>query len=117
MHLRPPTFQDADAVLELLIARDVHDFGRPDVVLGDLLDEWNSSEVELSVDAVVAEAGDGQLIGYAIAWRPGTLAVVAPDHEGRGIGALLLEWSQANDRARGRRRHRQWVASENTRAA
>lgn len=117
MRLRPPTLQDADRVLELLVARDMRDFGRPDVTLGDVLDEWNASDLELGVDAVVVEADDGRLVGYAIARRPGTFAVVSPDHERRGIGSLLLDWTRANDRARGRRRHRQWVASGNAHAS
>lgn len=117
MRLRPPTLEDADAVLAILVARDVCDFGRPDVTLGDLLDEWNASDLELGVDAVVVEADDGRLVAYAIARRPGTYAVVSPDHECRGIGRLLLDWSRANDRARGRGRHRQWVASGNARAS
>jgi mycothiol synthase len=62
---------------------------------------------------VVAEDGDRQIVGYAICHRPGTLAVVAPDAEGQGIGARLLTWSERHDRERGLRRHRQWVAHSN----
>lgn len=49
MRLRPPTLQDAEAVLAILVAREVRDVGRPDVTLGDLLDEWNASDLELGV--------------------------------------------------------------------
>jgi len=39
------------------------------------------------------------------------LIVVAPDHEGRGIGSGLLEWAERRERELGRTCHRQWVAA------
>jgi hypothetical protein len=34
--LRPPTHDDDEAVLAVLVARDIADFGVPDVTLADL---------------------------------------------------------------------------------
>jgi mycothiol synthase len=56
------------------------------------------------------------IAGYAAVRRPGTLAVVAPEHEGRGIGAELLAWAEARERDLGRDVHVQWVAGANARA-
>jgi mycothiol synthase len=116
MRLRPPTQSDDEAVLALVVARDVADFGVPDYTLEDLRDEWRASDFDLSVDAVVAETEDGRLIGYAICHRPGTLALVAPYAEGQGVGAQLLQWSERHDCERGLQRHRQWVAHSNASA-
>jgi len=113
---RPPVLDDAPAVLDLLVARDVADLGIPDITLEDLLDEWRGGDVELEADARVVEAGDGQIIGYCIARRPGIQAIVHPDHEGEGIGTRLREWGEGRDRERGRDRHRQWIVSGNVRA-
>ena len=96
-------------------ARDTADIGAPDYTLEDLHDEWRASDFELTADALVVEADDGSMAGYAALLQTGTEAVVAPDHEGRGIGVRLLEWAERRDRERGRKQHRQWVAAGNAR--
>lgn len=113
MRLRPPTQTDDQAVLAVIVARDVADLGVPDYMLEDLRDEWRASDFELSADAVVAVDADRRIVGYAICHRPGTLAVVAPDAEGQGVGTQLLNWTERHDRERGLQRHRQWVAHSN----
>jgi mycothiol synthase len=100
----------------VLVARDIADLGAPDYTLADLRDDWRASGFDLETDAVVAQTADRQVVGYAICHRPGTLAVVDPVAEGRGIGAQLLAWSERHDRERGLERHRQWVAHSNARA-
>lgn len=115
MRLRPPVPDDAPAVLAVLRARDEADIGVPDYTLGDLEDEWRSSEVDLAVDAVVAEDADGHIVGYAIVRRPGAVAIVDPEREGEGIGRRLLDWAEARERALGHPRHRQWIAASNAR--
>jgi mycothiol synthase len=114
MRLRAPNPDDAPAVLAVLVARDLVDLGVPEYTLGDLLDEWRSSDVDLATDARVTEADDGRIVAYASVQRRGSFAVVAPDHEDRGIGALLLRWTERRERERGNDRHRQWIAASNT---
>jgi mycothiol synthase len=117
MRLRAPVLDDAPAVLAVLLAREIADLGVPDDTLGDVLDEWRSSDLDLAADArVVENARDGAIIGYVVSRRTGTLAVVHPDHERRGIGRRLLEWAEQRERERGRESHRQWVAANNARA-
>jgi mycothiol synthase len=116
MRLRAPVPDDAPAILGVLVARDLADIGAPDYTLEDLLQEWRGSDLNLSLDALVVEADDGQIAAYAAVSRPGTMAVVAPDYENRGIGVRLLAWAERRERERGRERHRQWVAAGNTRA-
>jgi mycothiol synthase len=106
--VRPPTLADASAVLSLLVARDVADLGAPDITLQDLQDQWRGSEIDLRSDARVIEAG-GEIIGYAMVHRRGAMAVVSPDHEGRGIGTRLRTWVELRDRQLDRDAHRQWV--------
>src|ERR1700761_1254176 len=104
MRLRPPTPEDAEAVLELIAARDVADLGVPDYTLGDLRQEWELQEVDLARDAVVVEDDGGALVGYALVRSVGAQVIVPPEQTGRGIGSRLLSWAEA----RGPRR--QWVA-------
>ncbi|HXD66914.1 MAG TPA: GNAT family N-acetyltransferase [Solirubrobacteraceae bacterium] len=115
MRTRAPQWQDAPAVVALLVARHTADIGRPLFRLEEVEDEWRSAELELRRDAVLIEI-DGALAGYAIVHRPGAFAVVAPAHEGRGVGTRLLRWTEQRERERRADTHRQIAASTNTRA-
>ena len=106
--VRSPLPTDAQAVLALLVARDIADVGAPGITLEDLQDEWCGAEFDLSADARVVETADGRIVGYAAMSREVTMVViVAPDHEGRGVGSALRGWAEQRDRARGTARHRQ----------
>lgn len=115
MHTRGAQWDDAPAVLALLVARHTADIGLPLFRLEDVHDEWRSADVDLGRDAVLIEI-DGALAAYAIVHRPGAYAVVAPDHEGRGVGTRLLQWAEQRERERDADAHRQIAASTNTRA-
>ncbi len=115
MRLRAPVLDDAPAVLEVLDARDLADIGVADTTLRDLVEEWQTTEFDLASNAIVVEEEIGRIVGYASVQSDGSLAVVAPEHESRGIGARMLEWVEIRERAIGRD-HRQWVAGSNKRA-
>lgn len=110
MQLRAPVLDDADAVLEVLIARDVADTGEPDDTREDLLQEWRGSDVELSLDARAAEL-DGRIVGYSVIRRLGAVIAIDPRFEGRDVGAPLLAWAEAREREHGRSTHRQWLGA------
>jgi mycothiol synthase len=116
MRFRAPVPDDAPAVVAVLIARELADLGVAMYTLEDLVDEWRASDVDLDRDARVAEDDDGRIVAYATVQRPGTLAAVAPDHEGRGIGSRLLDWAERREREDGREQHRQWIAAGNASA-
>jgi mycothiol synthase len=116
MRFRAPDPADAPAVLAVLTARDRADLGETEYTLEDLLDEWQGSDLDLKQGARVVEVENGRIAAYAVVRRPGTLAVVDPGEERRGIGSRLLEWTESRDRERGRDVHRQWVAGTNASA-
>src|SRR6185437_4846931 len=116
MRYRAPVPADAPAVLAVFEARDIADLGEVEQTLDELRDEWRSSDLDLERNARVVEDADGRIVAYAAVRRPGTLVLVAPDQEGRGIGSRLLEWVEWRDSERGRDVHRQWVAGRNATA-
>jgi mycothiol synthase len=116
MVLRAPGPDDQAAVYAVLAARDIADLGHVDITLEHILDEWRQSEFDLASDAVVIEF-DGEVVAYAEVRGPGARVVVAPEHEGRGAGAQLLEWTENRARELGRDAHRQFTAASNRRAA
>ena len=115
MRLRPATWEDAPGVLAVLVARHTADLGIPLFRIQEVLDEWRAPDVRLAEDAAVIEV-DGIIAGYAIVHRPGAFAVVAPAHEGVGVGTRLLAWVEQRERERRCDVHRQIAASTNARA-
>jgi mycothiol synthase len=116
VRLRPPRQSDAPAILAVLAARDTADLGAPDYTLEDVLDEWNEVSFDAEADARVCETEHGEIVAYAAVRRPATQVSVAPDHEGQGIGTLLLGWAERRELELGWERHRHAIAAGNTRA-
>lgn len=102
-------------MVAVLAARHTADLRLPLFRLEEVLDEWRAPDVRLAEDAILIEV-EGTLAAYAIVHRPGAFAVVAPAHEGRGVGARLLAWVERRERERASDVHRQIAASTNTRA-
>lgn len=110
--LRPPAAADADAVLALIVARDVADLGVPDFTLEDLQADWASPGVSLEHDARVS-APSGRIRGYAILLGDDAVVMVHPDAEGKGDGTVLRRWAEARAAERGTTVLRQFAAGRN----
>ncbi|MDP9294799.1 MAG: GNAT family N-acetyltransferase, partial [Actinomycetota bacterium] len=93
--LRPPAPQDAEAVLAVMVARDIADVGVPDVELADVHVDWASPDVDLGRDAWVAEGDGGTLTAYALRRGDDALVYVHPEAEGAGVGTALRRACEA----------------------
>src|SRR5215207_9046924 len=110
--LRPPRDGDADAVLELIVARDIADLGMPDFTIEDLRADWARPGLSLEHDARVA-ARDGSIRGYAILLGDDAVVMVHPEAEGEGDGTVLRRWAEARAAERGTTVLRQFTAGSN----
>ncbi|MBK5288386.1 MAG: GNAT family N-acetyltransferase [Acidimicrobiia bacterium] len=102
--VRSPTARDALAIVDVVQAHDIADFGEPDFTEQDLLDDWGRPRFELARDAWVLSGPTGRTIGYAYVWEAQldqefeADAFVMPEYSGRGLGTQLLDL--IHDRAR-----------------
>ena len=91
---RAPTWDDDQAVTDLVIACDIDELGQPDFELDDLHADWHRPGLNLAKDAVVVVDGE-RIVGYGILIRGDYADVyVHPEFRGRGIGAELLAWTE-----------------------
>lgn len=101
MRLRAPRADEAQAVLEVIVASDIANIGRPDYTLQDVLNDWALPDLDRERDVFVVEDDAGTLIGWADVDERGARVAVHPEHEGRGVGTLLREAVQRRMRERG----------------
>jgi mycothiol synthase len=113
MRVRAPEPTDAPAVLDLIVARDIADLGRPDYTLEDVKADWAAPGVDPALDAWLVEDAGGPL-GYALLDdRGAALVTVPPASEGRGVGRALREAAEARATERGEALVRQYVPTSN----
>jgi mycothiol synthase len=113
MNVRAPQPGDAPAVLDLIVARDIADLGRPDYTLEDVQADWAAPGVDPALDAWLVEDG-GAPLGYALLDdRGAALVTVPPASEGRGVGTALREAAEARAADRGEALVRQYVPTSN----
>ncbi len=114
MRVRAPEPSDAPAVLDLIVARDIADLGRPDYTIEDVRADWAAPGVDPALDAWLVEEDGGEAIGYALLDdRGAALVTVPPASEGRGVGTLLREAAEARAIERGEALVRQYVPTAN----
>jgi mycothiol synthase len=108
--VRPPSDDDAHAVLDVILARDVADLGTPDFTIEDLRADWSGPGVELQHDARVA-VGAGRVRGYAILLGDDAMVAVHPEAEGNGT--VLRRWAEVRAAERNTEVLRQMVFGRN----
>lgn len=94
---RAPTREDAAEVAALISACQLADTGRADMSVEELIDDRHS--LDLVEEAVVVDAPDDQIAGYADVLNRAFVTVsvygyVHPDYRGRGIGSFLIAWGE-----------------------
>lgn len=93
-NIKHPTLEDAQAVTDLVSICDIEEIGVPDITLSDVLEMWNSIQIETDAWIVLSTTNE-QIIGYGFldvtgANRMDTCIFVHPQYKNQGIGSLLL---------------------------
>jgi mycothiol synthase len=103
---RPAGEPDIDAVVDLLCAFDIADFGEPDTSRDMVAELFASPFIQATVDTRLISASDGTVVAFGEleAVTPSTsqdsFARVHPDHRGRGLGSALIDWAESRARER-----------------
>jgi mycothiol synthase len=93
--LRPASPGDFPAIVGVIAACDLEDFGEVDVRQEWVRDAWRRPRFSLEGDTWVAEAAGGAVVAYAQVWDEDVHTVfdaegwVHPRHRGRGLGTCL----------------------------
>ncbi len=101
---RPLGTDDATAVFEAMAAQEVHDLGRAEIELADIVGDWQRPgfDVAGSTVGVFDPAAGDLLVGYAeVGLDERGDAAVRPPYRGRGVGTWLATWLRDTARARG----------------
>jgi mycothiol synthase len=102
---RPATPDDLDDVAALIDAWDVAYFGDANANREGVQYEWGSPWVDLVRDVRLIHASDGALAAYVQHATPDPSAryevdaFVHPSHQGRGLGAAMLAWTEDKTRS------------------
>jgi mycothiol synthase len=101
--VRAPEMDDLNAVVEMLLASDMDEWGEPDTSVEEIRSEWQAVSFNLETDAWVVVDSSGRIVGYASIRDRGhesimSFAKVHPDFRGLGIGTHLVELTE--ERAR-----------------
>ena len=95
---RPATAEDIPVIVELIATCELEEDGVAEVDEGDVSFERHGLDPEL--DTMLVFDRD-ELVAWAEVYRRRAEADVRPSHRGRGIGSVVLRWSEDRERALG----------------
>lgn len=102
-HVRPPTREDAPAIVDVIAACDRKHYGVADPYTPeDIFDDWSRLTLETDAWVVVAEQ-DNRIVGYATLTDRGHGRIdadgyVHPDVHGQGVGTMLVRLTETRAR-------------------
>ena len=109
---RPATREDAAALLELIVAAEIHYDGIAEVDASDIEMDFGRVGFDLATDCIVVLEGE-ETVGWANVYRERAEADVRPSHHRRGVGAAILRWTEGRARETGDPKIAQTVTDDN----
>jgi mycothiol synthase len=95
--LRPATWDDLPAIVQVMRAVDLQDWGAEVGEENDIRDDWALPRFDMDRDTVVAVGDHEEIVAYAAVVKEGdapevfSIGFVHPERRGRGIGSAVLE--------------------------
>lgn len=89
--VRAAASADIPPLTEMLIAVDVHDFGKPDTEPEMITDDWSRSSFDVIRDTWLILTDAGQIAAYANTHKGGADLQVHPEHRDQGLEPYLIE--------------------------
>ncbi|HEX2282937.1 MAG TPA: GNAT family N-acetyltransferase [Thermomicrobiales bacterium] len=94
---RPARPDDAAAVARVLAAAELADAGKAETTTEQVLSDWE--DVDLADEAAVLVGPDGDIVASVDLVNRSYMSVsvygyVHPDHRGKGIGRVLIDWGE-----------------------
>lgn len=103
--IRPAQMKDLEKTVELFDVCSLHMIGKKETTKSEVQSEWLLPEFDLENTTRIVLTPEGKVVGYIEVWDIDHTPVkvwvwgrVHPDHEGHGIGTILMKW--AEERAR-----------------
>jgi mycothiol synthase len=102
--VRNGTMDDVQAVVDLMIASDIADYGEPDTDFDGVLLDWQTPGFNPAQDSWLIFAPDGALAGFSDAHlyvedlEVSIDGYVHPDYRGHGIGTAMLALAESRAR-------------------
>ena len=106
-NLRPFTFEDAQACVDLFNACSQKLFGWNDTTLDELMNDWTSPGINVTETIRVLENAQGEIVGYIDVWdntKPHVIkyiwGVLHPDAWDKNLYQQMLSWAEKTARNR-----------------
>jgi GNAT superfamily N-acetyltransferase len=98
---RPHTFDDAQAVCDLVAATELVDAGEAAIELEDIQGDWARSSFDLATQSIGLWDGSRLVAAGEVVKGRRADAGVHPEHRGRGVGTWLAGWVEDCARSTG----------------
>ena len=99
--VRPVVMEDLENAVNLFNVCSKLELGIETAKVEDLRQEWESPGFSLEASTRAVYTPDGEMVAYTEVWdnrdvpvRPAVWGRVHPDYRGRGIGTMLMAWSE-----------------------
>ncbi len=97
---RPPTFDDIEAIAEVLLADDLQDTGQSIYDADFVRNQWPVRDFDPARDGLLVLGPGGAVVGFGNVLPEGetrvkSWGVVHPKHRGLGIGSTVFDWIES----------------------
>jgi mycothiol synthase len=92
---RGATWDDAQAVTDLVREVNIREIGIPEIDLSEIQSDWRRPSMDIARDEHLILDSDGRLVAWAELYHArDAQAAITPEARGQGIGLHLIRWTE-----------------------